>query len=63
MEGYNIYDALAISTKIEDIPYISEINKGILRRLKDDNDAELNKFWICDDDVGLVYDSEDWRQY
>ena len=28
MEGYNDYDALAISTKIEDIPYISEHNKG-----------------------------------
>ena len=62
MEDYN-YDALAINTEIEDIPYISENNKGILRRLKD-NDAAFNKFWICGDDaVGLEYDSEDDIEY
>ena len=35
-----IYDALASTVKVEDIPYISEHNKGILRRLKDNHRHE-----------------------
>ena len=50
MDGYN-YDALASTVKIEDIPYISEVNKGILRRLKD-NDPDFEKLRICEDDYG-----------
>ena len=60
MEDYN-YDALAINTEIEDIPYISENNKGILRRLRE-NDL-LDNLWIYDDDVAVDSDSEDNIEY
>jgi len=55
MDEYN-YDALACTVNIEDITS-REINRNILRLLKDD-DPSLTKLWICDlgdDEEGTTY--------